>query len=61
MHDNLRHLGRDALDVVNLRVGGQRGPNDDSIAEPLSVLAELQTQGLIRHIGLSNISAGQLA
>jgi len=61
VHDNLRHLGLDALDVVNLRVGGQFGPADNSIAEPLSVLAQLQTQGLIRHIGLSNISAGQLA
>jgi pyridoxine 4-dehydrogenase len=61
VHDNLRRLGLDALDVVNLRVGGHFGPNDNSIAEPLSVLAELQTQGLIRHIGLSNISAGQLA
>src|SRR5262245_42114596 len=61
VHDNLRHLGLDALDVVNLRVGGPFGPNDNSIAEPLSVLAELQTQGLIRHIGLSNISAGQFA
>jgi pyridoxine 4-dehydrogenase len=61
VHDNLRHLGLDALDVVNLRVGGPFGPNDNSIAEPLSVLAGLQTQGLIRHIGLSNISAGQLA
>jgi pyridoxine 4-dehydrogenase len=61
VHDNLRHLGLDALDVVNLRVGGQFGPNDNSIAEPLSVLAELQTQGLIRHVGLSNISAAQFA
>jgi pyridoxine 4-dehydrogenase len=61
MHDNLRHLDLDALDVVNLRVGAQLGPNDNSIAEPLSVLAELQTQGLIRHIGLSNISAAQFA
>ena len=61
VHDNLRHLGLDALDVVNLRVGGQFGPADNSIAEPLSALAQLQTQGLIRHIGLSNISAGQLA
>ena len=50
-----------ALDVVNLRVGGQFGPNDSSIAEPLSVLAGLQAQGLIRHIGLSNISANQFA
>ena len=61
VHDNLRHLGLDALDVVNLRVGGPFGPSDRSIAEPLAVLAELQTQGLIRHIGLSNVSAGQLA
>lgn len=61
VHDNLRHLGLNALDVVNLRVGGQFGPNDDSIAEPLSVLAELQTQGLIQHIGLSNISVDQFA
>lgn len=61
VHDNLRHLGLDALDVVNLRVGEQFGPNDGSIAEPLSALAELQAQGLIRHIGLSNISARQLA
>jgi len=61
VHDNLRHLGLDALDVVNLRVGGPFGPNDSSIAEPLSVLAELQAKGLIRHIGLSNISAGQFA
>jgi pyridoxine 4-dehydrogenase len=60
-HDNLRHLGLDALDVVNLRVGGQFGPNDNSIAEPLSVLAELQKEGLIRHLGLSNISAAQFA
>ena len=61
VHDNLRHLGLDALDVVNLRVGGAFGPNDNSIAAPLSMLAQLQTQGLIRHVGLSNVSAGQLA
>jgi pyridoxine 4-dehydrogenase len=61
VHDNLRHLRLEALDVVNLSVGGQSGPNDNSIAEPLSVLAELQAQGLIRHLGLSNISAGQFA
>jgi pyridoxine 4-dehydrogenase len=61
VHDNLRHLGLDVLDVVNLRVGGPFGPNDESIAEPLSVLVGLQAQGLIRHIGLSNISAGQFA
>ena len=59
VHDNLRHLGLDALDVVNLRVGSARGTNEDSIAEPLGVLAGLQTQGLIRHIGLSNVSHRQ--
>jgi len=61
VHDNLRHLGLDALDVVNLRVGSHKGPNEDSIAEPLSVLIELQQQGLIKHLGLSNISSKQLA
>jgi pyridoxine 4-dehydrogenase len=59
VHDNLAHLGLDALDIVNLRVGGQFGPNEESIVEPLSVLADLQAQGLIRHIGLSNISHHQ--
>jgi aryl-alcohol dehydrogenase-like predicted oxidoreductase len=59
--DNLRNLGLDALDVVNLRVGGIMGPSEGSIAEPLTVLAELQHQGLIRHIGLSNVSPEQLA
>lgn len=61
VHDNLRNLGLDALDVVNLRVGGFSKPTEGSIAEPLSVLAELQKQGLIRHIGLSNVTPGQLA
>ena len=61
VHDNLRHLGLETLAVVNLRVGGPFGPNDTSIAEPLAVLAELQAQGLIRHIGLSNISPSQFA
>jgi pyridoxine 4-dehydrogenase len=61
VHDNLRNLGLDALDVVNLRVGGVMGPSDGSIAEPLTVLAELKRQGLIRHLGLSNITPGQLA
>lgn len=59
VHDNLRNLGLDRLDVVNLRLGGQFGPDDSSIEEPLSVLAELKQQGLIRHIGLSNISRAQ--
>jgi pyridoxine 4-dehydrogenase len=61
IHDNLRNLGLDALDVVNLRVGGVMGPTEGSIEEPLSVLAELKQQGLIRHLGLSNVSPGQLA
>jgi pyridoxine 4-dehydrogenase len=59
VHDNLNRLGLDVLDVVNLRVGGQFEPNEKSIAEPLAVLAGLQTQGLIKHIGLSNISHRQ--
>src|ERR1700755_3256678 len=61
VHDNLNNLGRDALDVVNLRVGGVMGPSDGSIEEPLTVLAELQRQGLIRHLGLSNVTPKQLA
>jgi pyridoxine 4-dehydrogenase len=60
VHDNLRNLGVDALDVVNLRVGGLEGPTDKSIEAPLTVLAELQKQGLIRHLGLSNVSPTQL-
>jgi pyridoxine 4-dehydrogenase len=61
VHDNLRNLGRDTLDVANLRVGGLMGPSDGSIEEPLTVLAELQGKGLIRHIGLSNVTATQFA
>jgi pyridoxine 4-dehydrogenase len=61
VHDNLRHLALDRLDVVNLRVGGIMEPSEGSIEEPLTVLAELQRQGLIRHIGLSNVSPAQLA
>jgi pyridoxine 4-dehydrogenase len=60
-HDNLRNLSLDALDVVNLRVGGMMEPTQDSIEEPLTVLAELKRQGHIRHIGLSNITPKQLA
>jgi len=61
VHDNLRNLGLDALDVVNLRVGGFTEPTEASIEEPLTVLAELKQQGLIRHIGVSNVSRKQLA
>ena len=60
VHDNLRNLGLDRLDVVNLRVGGVMGPGEGSIADPLTVLAELKHQGLIRQIGLSNVSPAQL-
>jgi aryl-alcohol dehydrogenase-like predicted oxidoreductase len=59
VHDNLRNLGVDALDVVNLRVGGIHGPSEDSIEEQLTTLAELQQKGLIRHLGLSNVSMAQ--
>jgi pyridoxine 4-dehydrogenase len=61
VHDNLRNLGLDILDVVNLRVGGVMGPSEGSIEEPLTVLAELKRQGLIRHLGLSNVEPRQLA
>ena len=61
VHDNLRNLALDKLDVVNLRVGGVMGPAEGSIEEPLTVLAELKHQGLIRHLGLSNVSSKQLA
>jgi len=61
VHDNLRNLGLDALDVVNLRVGGVMGPSEGSIEESLTVLAELKRQGLIRHVGLSNVTPDQLA
>src|ERR1700740_3660514 len=61
VHGNLRNLGLDALEVVNLRVGGMMEPSEGSIEEPLTVLAELKHQGLIRHIGLSNINPKQLA
>lgn len=58
-HDNLRNLGVDRLEVVNLRVGGMATPSDESIEEPLSALVELKRQGLIGRIGLSNISPRQ--
>src|SRR5258706_10813520 len=61
VHDNLRNLGLDALVVVNLRVGGMSEPLEGSIKEPLTVLAELKQQGLIRHLGLSNVTPEQLA
>src|SRR5881296_3250012 len=61
VHDNLRNLGLDTLDVVNLRVGGITEPSEGSIEEPLNVLVELKRQGLIRHIGLSNVTPKQFA
>jgi pyridoxine 4-dehydrogenase len=61
VHDNLEHLGLDALDVVNLRVGGLHDAEPGSIAEPFGVLAELREQGLIRHLGLSTVTAAQVA
>jgi pyridoxine 4-dehydrogenase len=60
VHDNLRNLGLDILDVVNLRVGGIEAPSEGSIQEPLTVLVELKREGLIRHIGLSNVTPTQL-
>src|SRR5262245_39841295 len=60
VHDNLRNLGLDTLDAVNLRVGGIIEPSDGSIEEPLTALVELKRDGLIRHIGLSNVTPTQL-
>ena len=62
VHDNLRNLGLDALDIVNYRaMGAVHGPAEGSIAEQVTVLAELKREGLIRHIGLSNVTAAQIA
>jgi aryl-alcohol dehydrogenase-like predicted oxidoreductase len=61
VHDNLRNLGLDALDVVNLRlIGKDHGFSEDSLAEPLSILAELKQQGLIRHLGVSHVTPKQI-
>ncbi|MET7989743.1 oxidoreductase [Amycolatopsis sp. NPDC005232] len=62
VHDNLRNLAVEALDVVNLRLGDETGgyPVDVSIVEPFSVLAELRDQGLIRHLGVSHVTGAQL-
>lgn len=61
VHGNLRNLGAAALDVVNLRIGLPFGPDDTSLAERFGTLQDLQRQGLIRHIGLSNVTATQIA
>jgi aryl-alcohol dehydrogenase-like predicted oxidoreductase len=60
VHDNLRNLGLEALDVVNLRLGGLATPEDEPFDEPLHALVELKEQGLVKHIGLSTVSAEQL-
>ncbi|MDD1788295.1 aldo/keto reductase family oxidoreductase [Burkholderia gladioli] len=61
VRENLSSLGLESLDVVNLRLGNAQGPNEDSLAEPLGALVELQRQGLVRHIGLSSISLAQFS
>jgi aryl-alcohol dehydrogenase-like predicted oxidoreductase len=60
VHDNLKNLGVDALDVVNLRVGGLHGPSEGPIEQQFAALAELQRQGLIRQLGLSNVTSAQI-
>ena len=61
IHDNLRNLGSETIDVVNLRVMFAQGPAEGSIEAPLTALAELQRRGLVRHIGPSNVTPKQLA
>jgi aryl-alcohol dehydrogenase-like predicted oxidoreductase len=61
VHDNLRNLGVDVLDVVNLRMPGYEAPVERSLAEPFETLAELQQQGLIRHLGVSNVTTQMFA
>lgn len=61
VYDNLNNLGLEALDVVNLRVGGLSSPEPGSIAEPFTALAEMQQEGLIRHLGISTVTAEQVA
>ncbi|MGF7235742.1 MAG: aldo/keto reductase family oxidoreductase [Frankia sp.] len=61
VRDNLTNLGLESLDVVNLRVGGFDSPTPGSLAEPFTALAEMQQQGLVKHLGLSTVSAEQLA
>ena len=61
VHENLANLGLDAMDVVNLRMGGLSGAEPGSIAEPFSALAEMQQEGLIKHLGLSTVNAEQIA
>ena len=61
VYDNLKNLGLEVLEVVNLRVGGVNGPTPGAIAEPFTVLAELQQEGLIKYLGVSNVTAEQVA
>ncbi len=61
VHENLEDLGLDSLDLVNLRLGNAQGPQPGSLAEPFETLVELQQQGLIRHLGVSNATAEQVA
>jgi pyridoxine 4-dehydrogenase len=61
VHENLDHLGLDVLDVVNLRLGGFSGPEPGSVAEAFGTLADLQKEGLIRHLGVSNVNQEQFA
>lgn len=61
IRDNLKNLGLEVLDVVNLRVGGFSSPQPGSIAEPFSALVQLQREGLIKHLGVSTVSADQVA
>jgi pyridoxine 4-dehydrogenase len=61
VHDNLRNLGLETLDVVNMRMGGVGGPEPGSVAEPFGALAEMRKEGLIKHLGISTVSAEQVA
>jgi pyridoxine 4-dehydrogenase len=61
VYDNLENLGLEVLDLVNLRLGNAEGPQPGSLAEPFETLVELQRQGLIRHLGVSNATAEQVA
>ena len=61
VHENLENLGLDVLEVVNMRVGGLDSPEPGSIAEPFTALAQMQQEGLIRHLGVSTVNAEQIA
>jgi pyridoxine 4-dehydrogenase len=61
VYDNLEHLGLDVLEVVNLRLGGLDGPTPGSVVEPFTALAQLQQEGVIKHLGMSTVSAEQIS